>query len=126
MQEFSARRVSVTFGAGVENAAGQVQKEDKDITVPAPIPGIYFSGRLHPKFYVQGNAQYMKINIFSIEADMTDYRLQGIWLPWKTAGVGLAWTGNSFNIAGTDESKLYGKIKYGVTGPSLFATYGFK
>lgn len=115
--------VSVTVGAGVEGASGQVQKESKDITVPAPIPGLYFSARLHPQFYLQGNAQYMKINIFSISADMTDYRLQAVWLPTKHFGGGLALSGNNFKIGGTDESKLYGSIKYGVVGPSLFLTF---
>jgi hypothetical protein len=78
---------------------------------------------LHPKFYLQGNAQYMKINIFSISADMTDFRLQGVWLPHKNFGGGIAFSGNNFSIAGTDTSRLYGKIKYGVTGPSLFLTW---
>jgi len=115
--------VQVTVGAGVETPSGQVQKESKDVTVPAPIPGIYASGRLHPKFYLQGNVQYMRIKIFSIDANMSDYRVQGVWLPLKHFGAGIAYSGNAFNVEGTDTSKLYGKIKYGVTGPSLFATW---
>ena len=115
--------VSITVGAGVETPSGQVQKESKDVTVPAPIPGLYFSGRLHPKFYLQGNAQYVRIAIFSIDANMSDYRLQGVWLPTKHFGAGIAWSGNAFNVEGTDTSRLYGKIKYSVTGPSLFVTF---
>ena len=113
----------ITVGAGVETPSGQVQKESKDVTVPAPIPGLYFSGRLPPKFYLQGNAQYVRIAIFSIDANMSDYRLQGVWLPTKHFGAGIAWSGNAFNVEGTDTSRLYGKIKYSVTGPSLFVTF---
>ena len=114
--------LTATVGAGVELPSGTVQKAKKDVTVPPPLPGVYFSARLHPKFYLQGSADYMKVALFGVTADMTDYRLAGVWLPTTHVGGGLAWSGNNFSISGSKANILAGKITYGVTGPSLFIT----
>lgn len=115
--------LTVSVGAGVESASGQVNKTSTDVTVPPPLPGLYFSGRFKEKFFLQGAAQYMKVTLFGVTAGMSDYRLQGVWLPTKHVGGGLAWSGNTFKLSGSEEDKLKGEIKYGVTGPSIFFTF---
>ncbi len=115
--------LTATVGAGVETASGQVQKEEKDVTVPAPLPGLFVSGRLHPKFYLQGNAQYMKATLFGVTVDMTDFRVQGVWLPTRHVGGGVAWSGNLASVSGSKEDVLQGRMEYGVNGPSIFVTF---
>lgn len=114
--------ITATVGAGVELASGTVQKQKKDVTVPPPLPGMYFSARVNPKFYVQGNAEYMKATLFGVTVDMTNYRLSGVWLPTAHVGGGVAWSGNKFNLSGKKEDIFAGKISYEVNGPSLFVT----
>lgn len=114
--------VSITVGAGVESASGTTQKQSKEVTVPPPLVGVYFSARLHPKFYLQGNADYMKATVFGYEFDMSNYRFTGLWLATTHVGGGLSWSGNTSHIGAQKTDALNGKITYDVSGPSLFIT----
>jgi len=107
---------------GVELPTGTVQKQQKDWTVPPPLPSLYFSARLHPTLYLQGTAAYMKATIFGLDVDMTEYRLSGTWLPTTHVGGGLAWSGSRANIARMMTNHLSEKFSYAFSGPSLFVT----
>ena len=115
--------VFANTGLTVDASGVQTEVNRKEsITVPIPLPGLHATFRVTDQFWLDTRAQYLKITIFGIEADVIDYGANLHYYPISHLGIALGLVGNNLSVAG-DGDVLKGKFSYDVLGGSLGLTY---
>lgn len=98
----------------------------KSNTLHAPIPciGLYGLYQFTPKFTMQGDVDYLKVNISGVDGSYTDARLTFNYYPWAGCGFGLGWLYNKYDVTANKDS-WRGGFTYDFNGPVAYVSFKF-
>ena len=103
---------------------GRLRTAEDDRSAPAPLAGLDVTGRLSTRFYAEGRAQYLRVNVTSVKGTLQAYEANLMYRahPNITLGVGYIALDVAVDSHKTGDSGLF-SLKS--TGPQLFVRVGF-
>jgi hypothetical protein len=97
-------------------------KRKSDATVPIPLPGLHATVRLARPLYLDAQAQYLKVSVFDIDADIVTFIGTVNYYPFRSLGVAMGIYGDYSGI-GSQTRDFTGKLRYDVTGGTVLLTW---
>ncbi|MDN3920260.1 hypothetical protein [Roseateles violae] len=126
---YSKTTLQLSGTATVTDANGQTgtaSAASKASSLPAPLPVIGLRGGwlLAPNWYLDGQAQFFKVNIDGYDGRWSDLRLGATWMFAKNFGVGLGY--NRFGTrVDVDRNNFGGTLKASYSGLQAYLTGTF-
>ena len=115
----------IYFTSRLTATAANVQftaKHRSDATVPIPLPGLHATVRLARPLYFDAQAQYLKVSVLDIDADIVNFHGTVNYYPLRALGVAVGLYGN-YSTIGSRTKDFTGKLRYDVTGGTLMVTW---
>lgn len=102
----------------------RLRTERQEKSGPAPLLGLDLTGRIAGKWYAEGRAQFLRVNVSDVKGSLTTFELNGLYRMHPNVTFGLGY--NSFSID-VDSRKAgdSGRLNVRSSGPQLFARVGF-
>jgi hypothetical protein len=104
--------------------AARLRTEREDRSAPAPLAGLDGTVRLSSRFYAEGRAQYLKVNVQNVKGTLETFEANVLYRLSPNVTFGLGYSGFKVNV---DSLKLTdsGQFQLRSAGPQLFARVGF-
>jgi len=113
----------ISARARVQTQARHVnQSEDK--AGPIPTPGLDATYVLSKRFYFDGRAQYLKVNINNLEGSLGIYELDGLYRLRPNISFALGYTALRAHLAST-QARQSGSFDFNSSGPEVFVRVAF-
>lgn len=112
---------------GFEAAASvpaRLRTEREDRSAPAPLGGIDGTARLSSRFYVEGRAQYLKVNVQDVSGTLETFEANLLYRLTPNVTFGLGYSGFKVNVDSLNVGDS-GRFELRSAGPQLFARIGF-
>jgi len=93
-------------------------KRTSDATVPIPLPGLHATVRLARPLYLDAQAQYLKVSVVDIDADIFTFTGTVHYYPLRALGVAAGVHGD-YSVIGSRTKDFTGRLRYDVTGGTL-------
>ena len=97
-------------------------RRKSDATVPIPLPGLHATVRLARPLYLDGQAQYLKVSVSDIDADIFTFYSTVNYYPLRALGVAVGVHGD-YSVIGSRTKDFTGKLRYDVTGGMVLLTW---
>lgn len=95
-----------------------------DANGPLPVVGLNGVYRFNEQFYLEGMAQYFKINLDPYDGRLEDYTLSVVWMPFSHVGIGAGY--NHFvTRVGVDADQFTGDLRWRYGGARIFLVATF-
>lgn len=104
--------------------AARLRTEREDRSAPAPLGGVDGTVRLSSRFYVEGRAQYLKVNVHNVKGTLETFEANVLYRLSPNVTFGLGYSGFKVDV---DSEKIgdSGQFQLRSAGPQLFARVGF-
>jgi hypothetical protein len=114
---------TVTDSSGNTSTSGSRSRES-DLPAPLPMIGIRGGWVVAPNWYLDAQAQWLKVNIDGYDGNWSDVRVGATWMFHRNFGVGLCynWFGTNVDVS---KDTYNGKLKLGYSGLQAYLTGTF-
>jgi hypothetical protein len=106
---------------------GGTFEREEEISTDAPLPVLGLRGRwrMARDLYLQGHAQYFKLDFGDYDGDIQDYEIGLLWQFSKHVGVGAAYNLFLTEVDAADEGSFEGRLRWEYDGPQVFVRASF-
>lgn len=122
--DISLRLTGTATLTGSSGSASAVRTESSDLPAPLPMIGIRGGWVLSPNWYLEGQAQFFKLNIDGYDGRWTDARVGVTWMFSRNFGVGLGYNAFATRVD-VDRDNYNGRLKFGYSGAVAYLTGTF-
>jgi hypothetical protein len=99
-------------------------RETSELTVPVPLPGVFFNARPHPRVTITGSARVIKASIGDYTASLIEAKGGAEVMLARPLGVGGSYYFNRAIIE-RKASRTNARVDYRFNGPQIYAVLSF-
>jgi len=114
---------TITDSNGNISPIGSVSKEGS-APVPLPVIGLRAGWVVAPQWYIDGQAQFFKVNVNGVDGSLSDLRLGATWMFNPNFGLGLGYN-RFYTRVDVSKDAYNGNVKFGYSGFQTYLTGAF-
>lgn len=113
----------ITDGSGNTTTGVSISKEGS-APVPLPVIGLRGGWVVAPQWYIDGQAQFFKVNVNGVDGSLSDLRLGATWMFNPSFGLGLGYN-RFYTKVDVSKDAYNGNVKFGYSGFQAYLTGAF-